>query len=247
VCACLEIRLKDSCVLITGATKGIGWALTQRLADMGCHVVGIARNTAEIDFPGYLYECDLSDAGQTQDVLQVIRDKFPVDAVVNNVGSAISQPLGAVELSALYETFDMNVRTAVQVTQAFVESMKVRRNGRIINLCSLSVRGAREATSYAAAKSAIIGCTRTWALDLAEYGITVNAVAPGAIDTELFVNAMPAADFASAAASMVPMGRLGTANEVAALISFLLSADAGFITGQIIGIDGGGSLGSTPS
>ena len=107
MCACLEIRLKDSCVLITGATKGIGWALTQRLADMGCHVVGIARNTAEIDFPGYLYECDLSDAGQTQDVLQVIRDKFPVDAVVNNVGSAISQPLGSVELSALYETFDM--------------------------------------------------------------------------------------------------------------------------------------------
>lgn len=247
MCACSEIRLKDSCVLITGATKGIGWALTQRLADLGCHVVGIARNTAEIDFPGYLYECDLSDAGQTQDVLQVIRDKFPVDAVVNNVGSAISQPLGSVELSALYETFDMNVRTAVQVTQAFVESMKVRRSGRIINLCSLSVRGAREATSYAAAKSAIIGCTRTWALDLAEYGITVNAVAPGAIDTELFMNAMPAADVASAAASMVPMGRLGTANEVAALISFLLSADAGFITGQIIGIDGGGSLGSTAS
>jgi NAD(P)-dependent dehydrogenase (short-subunit alcohol dehydrogenase family) len=243
----LEISLKDSCVLITGATKGIGWALTQRLADMGCHVVGIARNTAEIDFPGYLYECDLSDAGQTQDVLQVIRDKFPVDAVVNNVGSAISQPLGSVELSALYETFDMNVRTAVQVTQAFVESMKVRRSGRIINLCSLSVRGAREATSYAAAKSAIIGCTRTWALDLAEYGITVNAVAPGAIDTELFMNAMPVADLSTTAASMVPMGRLGTANEVAALIAFLLSADAGFITGQVIGIDGGGSLGSTAS
>ena len=245
MCAGSEIRLKDSCVLITGATKGIGWALTQRLADLGCHVVGIARNTAEIDFPGYLYECDLSDAGQTQEVLQVIRDKFPVDSVVNNVGSAISQPLGSVELSALYETFDLNVRTAVQVTQAFVESMKIRRSGRIINLCSLAVRGARDATSYAAAKSAIIGCTRTWALDLAEYGITVNAVAPGAIDTELFMNAMPAADVASTAASMVPMGRLGTANEVAALIAFLLSADAGFITGQVIGIDGGGSLGST--
>lgn len=245
MCARSEIRLKDNCVLITGATKGIGWALTQRLADLGCHVVGIARNTAEIDFPGYLYECDLSDAGQTQDVLQVIRDKFPVDAVVNNVGSAISQPLGSVELSALYETFDMNVRTAVQVTQAFVESMKVRRSGRIINLCSLSVRGARDATSYAAAKSAIIGCTRTWALDLAEYGITVNAVAPGAIDTELFMHALPAADAPTAAVSLVPMGRLGTASEVAALIAFLLSAEAGFITGQIIGIDGGGSLGST--
>lgn len=239
--------MKDSCILITGATKGIGWALSQRLADAGCHVVGIARHTAEIDFPGYLYECDLSDAGQTEDVLRVIRDKFPVDAIVNNVGSATSQPLGSVDLSALFETFDLNVRTAVQVTQAFVESMKTRRKGRIINLCSLSVRGAREATSYAAAKSAIIGCTRTWALDLAEYGITVNAVAPGAIDTELFMNAMPTADTSLPPAASVPMGRLGTANEVAALIAFLLSDDAGFITGQIIGIDGGGSLGGSAS
>jgi 3-oxoacyl-[acyl-carrier protein] reductase len=234
--------LKDSCVLITGATKGIGWALSRRLADAGCHVVGIARNTAEVDFPGYLYECDLSDAGQTEDVLRLIREKFPVDSIVNNVGSAQSQPLGAVELSALFESFDLNVRTAVQVTQAFVDSMKIRRKGRIINLCSLAVRGARDATSYAAAKSAVLGCTRTWALDLAEYGITVNAVAPGAIDTELFMHAMPGATSAQTPADAVPMGRLGTANEVAALIAFLLSDEAGFITGQIIGIDGGGSL-----
>jgi NAD(P)-dependent dehydrogenase (short-subunit alcohol dehydrogenase family) len=239
--------LKDTCVLITGATKGIGWALTRRLADAGAHVVGIARNTSEIDFPGYLYECDLSDAGQTEEVLRTIRDKYPVDAVVNNVGAAISQPLGSVELSALFETFDLNVRTAVQVTQAFVDSMKARRTGRIINLCSLSVRGARDATSYAAAKSAVIGCTRTWALELAEYGITVNAVAPGAIDTELFINAIPSGDGLGQPPASTPMGRLGSANEVASLIAFLLSAEAGFITGQVIGIDGGGSLGSTPT
>jgi len=234
--------LKDTCVLITGATKGIGWALSQKLADLGCHVVGIARNTAEIDFPGYLYECDLSDAGQTEEVLRTIRDKFPVDAIVNNVGSAISQPLGSVELSVLFETFDLNVRTAVQVTQAFIESMKARSTGRIVNLCSLSARGARDSTSYAAAKSAIIGCTLTWALELAEYGITVNAVAPGAIDTEMLMHATPGKDVAQQQSTQVPLGRLGSANEVAALIAFLLSADAGFITGQVIGIDGGGSL-----
>lgn len=239
--------MKDSCILITGATKGIGWALSRRLADAGCHVVGIARNTAEVDFPGYLYECDLSDAGQTEDVLHTIREKFPVDSIVNNVGSAVSQPIGSVDLKALFESFDLNVRTAVQVTQAFVDSMKTRRKGRIINLCSLAVRGARDATSYAAAKSAIIGCTRTWALDLAEYGITVNAVAPGAIDTELFMNAIPSGDSTQAPAGTVPMGRLGTPNEVAALIAFLLSEEAGFITGQIIGIDGGGSLGGSSS
>ncbi|PRY97063.1 NAD(P)-dependent dehydrogenase (short-subunit alcohol dehydrogenase family) [Jezberella montanilacus] len=239
--------MKDTCVLITGATKGIGWALSQKLADQGCHVVGIARNTAEIDFPGYLYECDLSDAGQTEEVLRTIRDKFPVDAVVNNVGSAISQPLGSVDLSVLFETFDLNVRTAVQVTQAFIESMKARRAGRIVNLCSLSARGARDSTSYAAAKSAIIGCTLTWALELAAYGITVNAVAPGAIDTEMLMHATPGKDVAQQQGTQVPLGRLGSANEVAALIAFLLSADAGFITGQVIGIDGGGSLAGVPA
>ena len=230
--------------MITGATKGIGWALTRRLADMGAHVVGIARNTAEIDFPGYLYECDLSDAGRTEDVLREIREKFPVDAIVNNVGASVPQALGSVELGTLFETFDLNVRTAVQVTQAFVESMKVRRSGRIVNLCSLSVQGARLATSYSAAKSALIGCTHTWALELAEYGITVNAVAPGVIETELFTQSNPVGESQGPASTAVPMGRMGTASEVAALIAFLLSEEAGFITGQVIGIDGGGSLGS---
>ena len=126
--------MKDKCVLITGATKGIGWALTQRLSDLGCHVVGIARNTTDVDFPGYLYACDLSDAGRTEEVLREIRDKFPVDAVVNNVGLVTPQPLGEIDLASLYSVLDLNVRVAVQVTQAFVESMKVRRAGRIVNV-----------------------------------------------------------------------------------------------------------------
>ena len=185
--------MKDKCVLITGATKGIGWALTQRLSDLGCHVVGIARNTTDVDFPGYLYACDLSDAGRTEEVLREIRDKFPVDAVVNNVGLVTPQPLGEIDLASLYSVLDLNVRVAVQVTQAFVESMKVRRAGRIVNVCSRAIHGGLERTAYSAAKSALVGCTRTWALELAEYGITVNAVAPGPIETEMFRATRPPA------------------------------------------------------
>lgn len=235
--------MKDQCVLVTGATKGIGWAISQMLSDNGAHLVGIARNTDEIDFPGYLYQCDLSNAGETEDVLRVIREKFPIDAVVNNVGLVRPEPLGQVELSSLYQVLDLNVRVALQVAQTFVESMKARQQGRIINIGSVTANGSANRSSYSAAKAALNGLTKTWALELAPYGITVNTISPGPVDTELFRENHPhGSEKEQNALSKIPLSRFATPQEIAALTMFLLGENAGFITGQVLTVDGGLSI-----
>ncbi|MDY0273590.1 MAG: SDR family oxidoreductase [Advenella sp.] len=235
--------MKNKCVLVTGATKGIGWAISRRLSDAGAHVIGLARHVDEIDFPGFLYQCDLNDAGQTEEVLRMIREKYPVDAIVNNVGVVLPEALGEISLASLYQVYDLNVRSAVQVVQAFSDAMKQRQEGRIINIASVASHGSAGKTSYAAAKSALVACTKTWALELADYGITVNAISPGPVETQLLRENYPVgSEKEKELLADIPLKRLARPEEVAAAVQFLLSHDAAFITGQELQIDGGKSL-----
>lgn len=235
--------MKNKCVLVTGATKGIGWAVSQHLADLGAHVVGLARNTQDIDFPGYLYACDFANAGESEEVLRMLREKYPVDAIVNNVGTVMPQSIGEVDLESLYQVFDLNVRSAVQVAQTFIPSMKARQEGRIINITSRAAHGAYDRTSYSAAKGALLGCTKTWALELAPYGITVNAISPGPTETALLrQNCAEGSEVEQKVLSSIPLGRFAQADEIAAAVAFFLSDAAAYITGQELLIDGGSSL-----
>jgi 3-oxoacyl-[acyl-carrier protein] reductase len=226
-------------ILITGASKGIGLALARRLADGGDTPVGLAR-TAPADFHGEFHEVDLLDRAATADILGKIGD---VDAVVNNVGFAKPDAVGEIDLDDLHWAFDGNVRVAVQVTQAALPAMRAKGWGRVVNLSSVVTLGMPHRSAYAAAKGAVEALTRVWAGELAGSGVTVNTVAPGPTETEMFRRNTPTGSpQEQRALGNVPVGRIGRPHEVAAAIAFLLSADGAYTTGQTIRVDGGGSI-----
>lgn len=231
-------------VLVTGATGEIGAEITRRLSAEGYRVIGLARRAPGSEFPGEFLVCDLADEAETARAVKTVVERYSVDRIVNNAGIAEPQSLDELDMAVAQRVWDVNVRASMQLVQGLVPGMRARGFGRIVNIASRAIYGARDRTAYAAAKSALVGCTRTWALELAPDGITSNAIAPGPIGTELFYRSRPRGSEAEVRAlASIPVGRLGTPADVAAATCFLLSDEAGYITGQVLNVDGGGSLG----
>jgi 3-oxoacyl-[acyl-carrier protein] reductase len=229
-------------VLITGASKGIGRAVADRVALGGNIPIGLAR-TKPATFPGEFHEVDLADRAATAEALNEVITAGPIDAVVNNVGLVRFGRIGSIELDHLFDTYDVNVRVAVQVVQAALPGMLVAGWGRIVNVTSLTTLGTSERTPYAAAKAALEACTRIWARELAASGITANAVAPGPTETELYRERSPKGSEREALfLESIPLHRVGSPREIAHAICALLDEDAGYITGQVLRADGGGSI-----
>jgi len=231
-------------IVITGASKGIGHAAAHALVDSGWSVIGVARNAPQT-FPGEFIETDLADRDKTQALADDLRTHSNVLGIVNNVGLARHENISDVDPGVFAALMDLNVRPALQITNALLPAMRAARFGRVINITSLVTRGLAFRASYAAAKSALESLTRTMAIVLASDGITANAVAPGPTETDLFrANNPPGSEGEARYLARIPMKRFAQPGEIAAAVAFLAGDAAAFITGQTLFVDGGASLGS---
>ena len=234
--------------LVTGATRGIGRAVVEQLVAAGEPVIGVARH-ADPAFPAPLLCVDLADAAATAEVLAQAAQRWPIGRLVNNAGVNQLQPLGTISTDAYEQVFGLNCLAAIQCTQALLPGIRAARDaqgracGRIINISSRSLLGRVDGSVYAAAKAALVGFTRSWALELAREGVTVNCVAPGPVATEMFERNNPPGDpRRTRLLDAVPMQRMGAASEIAAAVAYFLSAGAGFTTGQTLFVCGGASI-----
>lgn len=229
---------------ISGASKGIGLATAKLLAERGHRVVGAARSEKPDGFPGHYFACDLSDPRATDELAELLQSEFEVDGVVNNVGMVGPDAVADIKISDLEAVLDLNLRTAIRLVQMALPRMREQKWGRIVNITSITALGAPWRSSYSAAKAALIGLARTWALEFAEEGITANAIGPGPVETELFRGANPkGSKSAERYISNIPMKRIGLAEEIAAAVAYFLSEEAAFTTGQTLYVDGGSSVG----
>ena len=244
------MRFENQVAVVTGAGRGIGHAIALRLAKEGARVASVSRTEANAkktasEINGLradaakAYAVDVADQAAVQKAAaQIFEDFGRVDILVNNAGvtrDGLSMRMSMDDWDTVLNT---NLKGAFNFTQAVMRPMIKQRSGRIINISSIAgLTGNAGQANYAASKAGLIGLTKTLARELASRGITVNAVAPGLIETDM--TAVLSDEIRQSILEKVPLGKLGDPDDIAAAVAYLASAEAKYITGQVLTVDGG--------
>lgn len=252
----MDKKLRNNIAVVTGAAKGIGLAIAERLAKDGAKLVladlddaglkqAAAHLTNQFDAEVATQAGDLSEQGVAEMTIKLASERFGrLDILINNAGGGIIKPFAEHTPESLKTTIDRNLWTVLWCSWYAVPVMRKQGYGRIVHLGADSVRnGLWDHAAYNAAKGGVHGLTTGMAREFAKDGITVNTVAPCAVNTPQMV-AITKSDPALAAkfVSVIPMGRPAEMEEVASMVSYLASAEASFVTGQVISVNGGSTM-----
>ena len=244
------MRFENQVAVVTGAGRGIGHAIAIRLASEGARIASVSRteanakktadeiNAARTD-AAKAYAVDVSDHAAAQKIgAQILEDFGRVDILVNNAGvtrDGLSMRMPVEDWDTVLNT---NLKGAFNFVQALMRPMIKQRSGRIINISSVSgLIGNAGQANYSASKAGLIGLTKSLARELASRGITVNAIAPGLIETDM--TGVLSDEVRQAILEKIPLGKLGQPDDIAAAVAYLASAEAKYITGQVLAVDGG--------
>ena len=238
--------MNQQCAIVTGGSAGIGKSICEHLLDAGYTVLNLSRRAADVGHER-LIDCpvDLADVEATQSTIAELTSKYAVTTLVHNAGVIRPDLIENVNLDDLQYLSNLHLAATITMTQGVLDAMKQANFGRIVIIGSRAMLGLETRTAYAATKAAQVGLVRTWAMELGQHGITVNAIAPGPIVTDMFTEVVPEdSDKAEQIAAGLPVKRLGHPADVARAVMFLADPDNSFITGQCLFVCGGASLGS---
>ena len=233
-----------STAIVTGGSAGIGSAIVDELLERKYDVVSLDLKASSNKKVKHV-SVDLTDAKATAQAAQEIASNHPVSTLIHNAGTIRPALLADVKLEDLHALVNLHLSAGVLLLQACLPAMKAAGFGRVVLVSSRAVLGLPTRTSYSATKAGMLGMARTWALELAPLGITVNVVAPGPIRTANFHSIVPeGSPQVDKIAQSIPVKRLGEADDVARAVLFFADRAAGFVTGQVLYVCGGTSVGT---